>query len=79
MCIKVIKMTAELKDEKEKVFRKNPLAVLVGISAGYPKKTLLAALIVTIVFMTLAANLKIDSSVKGIFEDDAPEEILDFM
>ncbi|UCE38350.1 MAG: MMPL family transporter [Thermoplasmata archaeon] len=61
------------------VGRRNPLTVLVGISAGHPKKTLLVALIVTIIFMALAANLKIDSSVEGVFGDDVPEEIEDFM
>ncbi|UCE74948.1 MAG: MMPL family transporter [Methanomassiliicoccales archaeon] len=67
------------KDDKEKVDRKNPLTVLVGISAEHPKKTLLVALVVTVIFMALAANLKIDSSVEGVFGDDVPEEIEDFM
>jgi predicted RND superfamily exporter protein len=72
-------MMAEVKDDKEKVVRKNPLAALVGISAGHPKKTLLVALVVTVIFMALAANLKIDSSLEGVFGDDVPEEISDFM
>jgi predicted RND superfamily exporter protein len=72
-------MTKDVKDNKEKVDRKNPLTLLVGISAGHPKKTLLVALVVTIMFMALAANLKIDSSMEGVFGDDVPKEISDFM
>jgi predicted RND superfamily exporter protein len=72
-------MTEELKDNKEKVARKNPLTALVGISAGHPKKTLLVALVVTVIFMALAANLKLDSSMEGVFGDDVPKEISDFM
>jgi predicted RND superfamily exporter protein len=72
-------MTKNVKDKKEKAGWKNPITALVGISAGHPKKTLLVALVVTIMFMALAANLKIDSSMEGVFGDDVPKEISDFM
>jgi predicted RND superfamily exporter protein len=70
--------SSENKKDKQ-ISKKNPLTLIVGISAGHPKKTLLVALIVTIMFMVLAANLKIDSSMEGVFGDDVPEEIEDFI
>jgi predicted RND superfamily exporter protein len=61
---------------KKNVSQKNPLAWIVGVSTEHPGKTLLAFLIITILFLIPTSQLQIDTSMEGFFGDkNLPEEI----
>jgi len=66
-------------DNKKDVKNRNPLAWIVGVSTEHPGKTLLAFLIITIIFLIPTSQLKIDTSMEGFFGDkNLPEEIEKF-
>ncbi len=55
---------------------RNPLAWIVGISTEHPGKTLLAFLIITLIFMIPMSRFQVDTSMEGVFgNEDQPEEI----
>ncbi len=69
----------ENKDGNNKNVKRNPLAWIVGVSTGHPGKTLLAFLLITILFLIPTSQLKIDTSMEGFFgTENLPEEIEKF-
>ena len=62
--------------EKNVIAKKNPLAWIVGVSTEHPGKTLLAFLVITIIFLIPASDFQVDTSIEGVFGNkDQPKEI----